>query len=490
MNGVMYISTPLGKVVALDPTSGREIWKYDARVDASVRFGDYTNRGVSAWRDRIVVATVDGRLIALEAATGRPVAGFGDNGSVDLRRGLRNAPFEFAEYEVTSPPAVINDLLVVGSAVADNNRSNAASGEVRAYDARTARSDGMGSGATIRGICVCNGGKEPTGPYRRVERVERDRSRPSARSGVSCRRAHRAPITLGRAARAQRLRQFHRRLRASTGAVVWHFRRASRFWDYDNASPPCGDRARSAGRDSDNEDRNDVRPEPRDRVPIFPVEERAVPRARFPRARVAYAAVLVLPRSAHRWDARPATPPVGAHARGCGTRNLHAPFLEGTWSCRRTSAARLGRFDFDRRVRSPSCRQPPAAMVQLIPATARTWIRSEATLAHRLRDTRMRVRRTSAPQDSLRPAWSSLHTRSAGRVGSHRSQDRNESVGDADRTATRRPHATAGGVVFMAATIDRMFPRRLETDASLARTIAPGVKRALTYRGATAASTS
>src|SRR5687768_7617773 len=76
VNGVMYISTPLGKVVALDPTSGREIWKYDARVDASVRFGDFTNRGVSAWRDRIIVATVDGRLIALDAATGRPVAGF------------------------------------------------------------------------------------------------------------------------------------------------------------------------------------------------------------------------------------------------------------------------------------------------------------------------------------------------------------------------------------------------------------------------------
>ena len=51
--------------------------------------------------------------------------------------GLRNTPFETAEYELTSPPAVIRGLIVTGSAVADNNRTNAASGEVRAYDART-----------------------------------------------------------------------------------------------------------------------------------------------------------------------------------------------------------------------------------------------------------------------------------------------------------------------------------------------------------------
>ena len=137
VNGVMYISTPLGKVMALDPVTGAEKWKFDAHVDASTRFGDFTNRGVSAWRDRIYIATTDARLIALDAATGTLVQSFGNAGTVDLRRGLRNAPFEFAEYEVTSPPAVINDLIIIGSAVADNNRTDAATGEVRAYDART-----------------------------------------------------------------------------------------------------------------------------------------------------------------------------------------------------------------------------------------------------------------------------------------------------------------------------------------------------------------
>src|SRR6185503_6304898 len=54
INGVMYLATPLGKVIALDPTTGREKWKFDARVDPNMRFGDFASRGVSHWRDRIL----------------------------------------------------------------------------------------------------------------------------------------------------------------------------------------------------------------------------------------------------------------------------------------------------------------------------------------------------------------------------------------------------------------------------------------------------
>src|SRR5206468_6308846 len=82
-------------------------------------------------------ATIDARLIALDAPTGKPCAGFGSGGVVDLRKGLRAAPDEFAFYEVTSPPAVIGDLVITGSAVADNTNLAPASGEVRAFDART-----------------------------------------------------------------------------------------------------------------------------------------------------------------------------------------------------------------------------------------------------------------------------------------------------------------------------------------------------------------
>ena len=144
VNNTLYLSTPLGKIVALDPVTGSVKWRYDANVPPRSGFGDFTNRGVSFWNDRIYLATTDGRLISVDARTGAPIAEFGDHGTVDLRHGLRNAPFEFAEYEVTSPPAVVNGLLVVGSAVADNNRTDAASGEVRAYDARTVSSNGPG----------------------------------------------------------------------------------------------------------------------------------------------------------------------------------------------------------------------------------------------------------------------------------------------------------------------------------------------------------
>jgi len=80
-NGVMYISTPLGKVMALDPVTGAEKWKFDAHVDASTRFGDFTNRGVSAWRDRIYLATTDARLIVLHASNGTPIQSFGNAGT-------------------------------------------------------------------------------------------------------------------------------------------------------------------------------------------------------------------------------------------------------------------------------------------------------------------------------------------------------------------------------------------------------------------------
>ena len=144
----MYLSTPLGRVIALDPAVGTERWVFDPQVDRRVQYGDFTNRGVATWLDpaaradapcrrRIFVAVIDGRLIAIDARNGRPCAGFGVNGTVNLRSGLRNPPADSAEHEVTSPPAIIGGLVVVGSAVADNSRTDAASGEVRAFDART-----------------------------------------------------------------------------------------------------------------------------------------------------------------------------------------------------------------------------------------------------------------------------------------------------------------------------------------------------------------
>ena len=85
----------------------------------------------------LYLSTPFARVIALDARTGAVCNQFGDNGVISLEDGLRNAPAYKEEYELTSPPAVINGLIVAGSGVADNKRTNAASGEVRAYDART-----------------------------------------------------------------------------------------------------------------------------------------------------------------------------------------------------------------------------------------------------------------------------------------------------------------------------------------------------------------
>ena len=148
VDGTLYFSTPLGRIIALDPDSGSELWVFDPEIDRFQSYGDFANRGVALWTDaavpprtvcrrRVFVATIDARLIAVDGVNGEPCEEFGDNGEIDLREGLRVPPFEYPAYQVTSPPAVLGDLVITGSAIADNSRIAPASGEVRAFDART-----------------------------------------------------------------------------------------------------------------------------------------------------------------------------------------------------------------------------------------------------------------------------------------------------------------------------------------------------------------
>ena len=142
----MYISTPFNRIIALHPETGEEIWTYDPEIDLS---GFYANqlisRGVSFWRDtcangpcpgRIFSGTNDGRLIALDAATGKKSTDFGINGMIDLKSDVGKERW-LGEYQVTSPPAIAGDLVIVGSAVCDNVRLDAPSGVVKAFHART-----------------------------------------------------------------------------------------------------------------------------------------------------------------------------------------------------------------------------------------------------------------------------------------------------------------------------------------------------------------
>ena len=138
----LYYCSPFNKVFALDAESGEELWVFDSEVD---RFADFLPncRGVSSWQSgeegfcehRIVVGTLDARLIALDAETGKRCPDFGDNGEVDVSHGLsEHTP---AEYSITSPPAILGDRVVTGAMVLDNQRVDIPSGVVRAYDIRS-----------------------------------------------------------------------------------------------------------------------------------------------------------------------------------------------------------------------------------------------------------------------------------------------------------------------------------------------------------------
>jgi quinoprotein glucose dehydrogenase len=145
VDGTLFACSPRGRVFALDPETGRERWRYDPGVDAT-QFYIVNCRGVSHWRDpeaegggqcasRVFVATLDARLVALDAASGAPCPGFGASGTVDLGAGIGDRTP--GEYGVTSPPALVGGRVVVGSMVLDNRRTDSPGGVVRAFDART-----------------------------------------------------------------------------------------------------------------------------------------------------------------------------------------------------------------------------------------------------------------------------------------------------------------------------------------------------------------
>jgi quinoprotein glucose dehydrogenase len=147
IGGVLYVSTPYNRVVALDAATGHEKWTYDpkAYTDGQAPNGTgFVHRGVAAWRDsksgklRIFMNSRS-HLISLDADTGKPVSDFGDNGIVNLVAGLRWET-DPKLYTNTSPPVVYKDLVIVGNGVADRVVfKKDPPGDVRAFDAHTGK---------------------------------------------------------------------------------------------------------------------------------------------------------------------------------------------------------------------------------------------------------------------------------------------------------------------------------------------------------------
>jgi quinoprotein glucose dehydrogenase len=146
----LFLTSPYDKVFALEPATGEKIWEFDPHVDLTRNYSEVTSRGVSSWRDakakpgtpcalRIFLGTLDARLIALDAETGKPCADFATAGTFDLSADASTTPEWRGGYQVTSAPAIANDLVITGSSIADNWKVDVGRGMVRAFDARTGK---------------------------------------------------------------------------------------------------------------------------------------------------------------------------------------------------------------------------------------------------------------------------------------------------------------------------------------------------------------
>jgi quinoprotein glucose dehydrogenase len=301
VDGTMYVGTPLGRVIALDAATGRERWMFDPRIARDVAYSDFANRGVSTWLDenvpadapcrrRIFAATAQSQLIALDARTGQRCRDFGSNGVIELKAGLRIPPFEPQAYSVTSPPVAVNGVVITGSSIGDNSRPDPASGEVRAYDARTGR---------LRWTFdpIPQDPRDPAYPEWRGALAHKGGganawstlAADAARDLVFVPTGSAAPDYYG-ALRLGDNRYANSivALRASTGQRLWAFQTVHHdLWDYDNASPPTlvtvmrdGAAIPAVVQATKTGmlfvlDRETGRP-------VFPVEERAVPPSDIP----------------------------------------------------------------------------------------------------------------------------------------------------------------------------------------------------------------
>jgi quinoprotein glucose dehydrogenase len=147
----LYLTTSSTDVVAIDAVTGDLRWRYDSQARKDLHYSDGVSRGVSLWVDaasapeaichaRIFAPTLDGRLLALDAATGRLCADFGEHGAVNLLKDMRSqdeVDGEWRNYLVTSPPAILDGKVIVGSSIGDNRAVLEELGTVRAFDARS-----------------------------------------------------------------------------------------------------------------------------------------------------------------------------------------------------------------------------------------------------------------------------------------------------------------------------------------------------------------
>jgi len=248
VEGRMYVTTARTKVACLDAATGRELWRFDPYAPGMtfnpIRASGGVNRGVAYWSDRrpqgkrrIFLGASDGRLISLEARTGKPDAEFGRGGVVDLRTGIE-WDVSLINYGPTSAPAVFEESIILGFSNAESQPN--APGDVRAFDAR--------SGAEVWRFHTI---PRPGEPFHETWEGDSWKRRGGAnawggftvdekRGIVFCGTGSCAPDFFGGDRKGDNLfANCTLALDARTGDRLWHFQQVHHdLWDYDNPCPP------------------------------------------------------------------------------------------------------------------------------------------------------------------------------------------------------------------------------------------------------------
>lgn len=248
VDGVLYANTPSHKAIALDAATGVLRWRFDPGIE-----GRGPNRGVTYWasgEDRRIFAAVDHYLYALDARAGRPIASFGEQGRLDLRKDLGRDP-SAQSVQLTSPGIVYRDLIVVGGRVSEGD--GASPGDVRAYDARTGRL--RWAFHTIPRPGEPGSETWPPGAWRVIGGANNwaGMALDEARGLLFVPTGSAAPDFYGGNRIGDNLyANTLLALKAGTGERVWHFQAVRHdIWDRDFPSPPTLVTVRREGRDVD-----------------------------------------------------------------------------------------------------------------------------------------------------------------------------------------------------------------------------------------------
>ena len=290
LDGRLYVTTPFNRIVALDPVSGRSLWAYDPKIDTRVWYGDgLINRGLAAWRDpdargpchlRLYEATLDARLVSVDAATGKPCPGFGTDGQVSLKD-VRN--YRPGWYHMTSPPIVVDSVVVVGSAIDDNAQAEMPGGAVRGFDARSGKLKWTWEPLEKPPNVPAEAWKTGAGnawsilaadPARHLVFVPTGSASPDYYGGLRPGDDRWANSVVA--------------LDARTGKLAWGFQLVHHdLWDYDTAAAPLATRVRLNGKATPvliagNKTGMLYALDPATGKPALPIEERPVPQSDVP----------------------------------------------------------------------------------------------------------------------------------------------------------------------------------------------------------------